>query len=133
MERIHQGITNSSLSLKTANTEPVVFDKTTSRVSDLFSEKNPIIGNRRSIKTNQPSFAAEHLIGKEELAPYFVGANNPQEAPAAVAIAVVTLLLITKSGRDPDNFHLPIDPGNAPTEKLNINQLLEMRQNILNQ
>jgi len=130
---IHQRITNSSQSLRTANAEPVVLNETTSRVSDLFSEKNPIIGNRRSIKTNQPRFAAEHLIGKEELAPYFAGAKNPQEAPAAVAIAIVTLLLITKSGRDPDNFQLPIDPKNAPTAELDINRLLEMRQNILNQ
>jgi hypothetical protein len=127
-----QRITNSNLTLEAASIKPVVSDKITSRVSDFFSEKKPI-EKRESSTTNQPNFAAKHLVGKDELAPYFAGAKNPQEAPAAVAIAVVTLLLITKSGRDPDNFQLPIDPKNAPTPELDINQLLEMRQTILNQ
>lgn len=130
--KIHQRITNRSPLLEIVNVESIVSDKTTSKVSDFFSEKKPI-EEREASTTNQPNFAAEHLVGKEELAPYFAGAENPQEAPAAVAIAVVTLLLITESGRDPDDFHLPIDPKNAPTEKLDINQLLEMRRNILNQ
>ncbi|QZA58229.1 hypothetical protein [Candidatus Rhabdochlamydia porcellionis] len=129
---IHQRITNLSSIVETASVKPVALDKTTSRVSDFFSEKNSIIGNRSSLKTNQPNFAAKHLIGTEELAPYFAGANRPQDNAAAAAVAVVTVLLITKSGRDPDDFQLPIDPENAPTEKLDIDQLLEMRQNILN-
>lgn len=103
----------------------------TSKVRDFFLEKNPIIGNRRSLKTNPPNFAAKHLIGKEELAPYFA-ADNTKYAPAAVALAIVTLFLITKSGRDPEDFQLPIDPENTPTPELDINQLLDMRQNILN-
>ncbi len=128
---IHQRITNSSQLLGIANVKPAILDETTSRVSDFFLEKNPIIGNRRSPKTNQPNFAAKHLVSNEELAPYFA-ADNTKYAPAAVALAVVTVLLITKSGRDPDNFQLPIDPENTPTPELDINQLLEMRQNILN-
>ena len=127
-----QRITNPSQLLGIANIESVVSDKTASKVSNFFSEEKPI-EKRESSTTNQPNFAAEHLVGKDELAPYFAGAKNPQEAPAAVAIAVVTLLLITKSGRDPDDFQLPIDPKNAPTPELDINQLLEMRQTILNQ
>ena len=103
----------------------------TSKVRDFFLEKNPIIGNRRSLKTNPPNFAAKHLIGKKELAPYFA-ADNTKYAPAAVALAIVTLFLITKSGRDAENFQLPIDPENTPTPELDVNQLLHMRQNILN-
>ena len=103
----------------------------TSKVRDFFLEKNPIIGNRRSLKTNPLNFAAEHLIGKEELAPYFT-ADNTKYSPAAAALAIVTLFLITKSGRDPEDFQLPIDPENTPTSELDVNQLLDMRQNILN-
>lgn len=103
----------------------------TSKVRDFFLEKNPIIGNRRSLKTNPLNFAAEHLIGKEELAPYFA-ADNTKYSPAAAALAIVTLFLITKSGRDPEDFQLPIDPENTPTSELDVNQLLDMRQNILN-
>ncbi|PWU16438.1 MAG: hypothetical protein C5B45_00485 [Chlamydiae bacterium] len=114
-----------------ANIKPVVSDETTSKVRGFLLERNSSTEN--IFKIDQPSFAAKQLVGKEELEPYFAGAENPQEAPAAVAIAVVTLLLITKSGRDPDNFQLPIDPKNAPTPELDINQLLEMRQTILNQ
>lgn len=129
---IQQRITSLSHTLQTVGTEkPTILDETTSRVRDFFLEKNPIIGNRRSPKTNQPNFAAKHLVSNEELAPYFA-ADNTKYAPAAVAVAVVTVLLITKSGRDPDNFQLPIDPENAPTPELDVNQLLEMRQNILN-
>ncbi len=103
----------------------------TSKVSDFFLKKNPIIGNRRSLKTNPPNFAAKQLVNNKELHPYFA-ADNTKYAPAAVALAVVTLFLITKSGRDPDNFQLPIDPENTPRPELDVNQLLEMRQNILN-
>ncbi|KAG6559065.1 hypothetical protein RHABOEDO_001808 [Candidatus Rhabdochlamydia oedothoracis] len=129
---IQQRITNLSHTLAITDTEkPVVVDGISSKISNFFLEKNPIIGNRRSLKTNQPNFAAKHLVGKEELAPYFA-ADNTKYAPAAVAIAIVTLFLITKSGRDAENFQLPIDPENTPTSKLDVNQLLDMRQNILN-
>lgn len=126
-----QRITNPSQLLGIASIESVVSDKTASKVSNFFSEEKPI-EKRESSTTNQPNFAAEHLVGKDELAPYFAGAKNPQEAPAAVALAVVTVFLITKSGRDPDNFQLPIDPENAPKPGLDVTQLLEIRQNGLN-
>ena len=124
-------IIKPDLPSKIANTQTVFLDDTTLKVIHFFLEKNPIIGNRRSLKTNSLSFAAKHLVGKEELVPYFAS-DNTKYAPAAVALAIVTLFLITKSGRDAENFQLPIDPENAPTSNLDVNQLLDMRQNILN-
>lgn len=38
---IHQRITNLSSIVETASVKPVALDKTTSRVSDFFSEKIP--------------------------------------------------------------------------------------------
>ncbi|MGL5626994.1 MAG: hypothetical protein ACRDDW_05725 [Candidatus Rhabdochlamydia sp.] len=103
---------------------------TVSKVSRNSFSNHIAINQRSSPKINKLNFAAKCLVSKEELAPYFTFCSK-QHAPAAVAVAVITILLLTSSKR-PDDIQLPIDLENTSVSGLNINQLLEIRENSFN-
>lgn len=81
--------------------------------------------------SNAPSFAAEWLVGKEDLAPYFKHREGDQYTPAAVALAVITIFIITKSGRDATDSQFLLNLQNIQVSGLNVDQLLDIRQTAL--
>jgi hypothetical protein len=77
---------------------------------------------------NKPAFAAKRLVGKEDLAPYFKHQEGTQFTPAAVALAVITIFMITKSGRDSIDSQLPLDLKDIQVSGQDVDQLLHIRQ-----
>ena len=116
---------------KIGHTKPATLDNTVSKISKNFLlEIDKAIGERSSSKTNQPNLAATQLVNKNQLAPYFTLHKN--QLNVAQVVVLILLAIITKAGKDPADTQSPIDLENIQVSGLNINQLLEIRENSLN-